>query len=133
MEHYFVDTDVIIDFLGNRKPFSNNAASLFIQAQDKKIKLYTSSNSITTAYYILCKSMEEKKARGLIPLLLKYISVVPVSEKHLIDAAFSDIRDFEDAVQHSCALSENKISCIITRNLKDYKKSKLLVKSSAEF
>lgn len=134
MEHYFVDTDVIIDFLGNRKPFSKNASSLFLKAQNKEVKLYTSSNSITTAYYILCKSLEEAKVRSLIPLFLKYIQVIPVSEKNLVDASNnSDIKDFEDAVQHSCALNESKISCIITRNLKDYKKSKLKVRSSAEF
>lgn len=133
MEHYFVDTDVIIDFLGNRKPFSANASSLFLKAQNKEVKLYTSSNSITTAYYILCKSLEEAKVRALIPLFLKYIQVIPVSERNLVDASNSEIKDFEDAVQHSCALNETKVSCIITRNLKDYKKSKLKVRSSAEF
>ena len=133
MEHYFNDTDVIIDFLGQRKPFANNAASLFLKAQNKEVKLYTSANSITTAYYILCKSLKEKKVRTLIPILLKYIQIISITEKNLIDAAQSAIKDFEDAVQHSCALNEHKISCIITRNLKDYAKSKITVKSSAEF
>lgn len=133
MEHYFVDTDVIIDFLGQRKPFSNNAANLFLKAQNKEIKLYTSSNSITTSYYILCKTLKEKEVREIIPLLLKYLQVVPITEKNIIDAAQSQIKDFEDAVQHSCALNESKISCIITRNLKDYTKSKISVRSSAEF
>lgn len=133
MEHYFVDTDVIIDFLGQRKPFSNNAANLFLKAQNKEIKLYTSSNSITTSYYILCKTLKEKEVREIIPLLLKYLQVVPVTEKNIIDAAQSQIKDFEDAVQQSCALNESKISCIITRNLKDYTKSKISVRSSVEF
>lgn len=133
MQHYFLDTDIIIDFLGDRKPFANNAVNLFLKAQNKEAKLYTSSNSITTAYYILCKSLPEPKVRGLIPVLIKYLHVIPVTDKNLIDAAHSDIKDFEDAVQHSCALNEDKVSCIITRNLKDYKKSKIEVKSSAEF
>ncbi len=133
MQHYFIDTDVIIDFLGNRKPFATNAANLFLKAQNKEIRLYTSSNSITTAYYILCKSLEEKKVRSLVPILLKYLYVIPVTDKNLVDAANSEIKDFEDAVQHSCALNESKITCIITRNLKDYKKSKIQVRSSAEF
>lgn len=133
MEHYFVDTDVIIDFLGDRKPFSTNASSIFLKSQNKELQLYTSSNSITTAYYILCKSLDEAKVRAIIPLFLKYIHVIPVTEKNLVDASNSEIKDFEDAVQHSCALNNSKVSCIITRNLKDYKKSKLKIRSSAEF
>jgi hypothetical protein len=44
----------------------------------------------------------------------------------------SDITDFEDALQHYSAL-RNQCSCIITRNIKDYKKSVITIYSPLEF
>lgn len=132
MEHLFLDTDILIDFLGDRKPFSKFSAQLFIKGQKKKYKLYTSGNSITTAYYILCKSLSERTVRELIPTLLKHVELIPINEKVLLEAVQSDFKDFEDAVQHASALTENRIKCIVTRNLRDYKKSKLTVLSPEE-
>ena len=125
--HIFVDTDVILDFLGNRKPFSKSALRLFTLAEQKKIALYTSSNSITTAYYLLCKVTDDAHARELVSGLLDIVRVIPVSHKILSLAIKSDFKDFEDAVQHYCALTIDEIKLIITRNIKDYAKSKIPV------
>ncbi|MFA6261731.1 MAG: PIN domain-containing protein [Bacteroidia bacterium] len=121
----FLDTDIILDFLGNRKPFSKFAAQIFIGTHQAKFRLYTSSNSVTTTYYILCKNVDDKKARILITDLLDYVQVIPVTEKILKHALNSEFSDFEDAVQHHSALTVDKIKFIITRNLRDYKKSKI--------
>lgn len=125
MKAIFLDTDIILDFLGNRKPFSKAAAEIFIRAHQGEFKLYTSSNSITTAYYILCKSVDNKLARSLITDLLDYVNVIPVTEKILKLALNSEFADFEDSVQHQSALTISKMTCIVTRNLKDYKKSQI--------
>ena len=125
MTNIFIDTDIILDFLGKRKLFAKHAADIFIKAEQKQIKLYTSSNSITTAYYLLSKLTGEGIARQLIIDLLNYISIIPVSERILQQALKSEFKDFEDAVQHYCAITNENIKFIITRNLKDFKKRQL--------
>ena len=125
MTNLFLDTDVILDFLGNRRPFSKLAARIFIDAHGGKFRIHTSANTVTIVYYILCKSVEDRKARALITDLLEFINIIPVTEKILKHALKSSFRDFEDAVQHECALTEDYIKYIVTRNLKDYKKSKI--------
>ncbi len=125
MTDIFLDTDIIIDFLGDRRPFSKFAAQIFVGAHNGKFRLHTSSNSVTTAYYILSKNVDDKKARSLITDLLDFIQVIPVTEKILRHALNSDFSDFEDAVQHYSALTIDKIKFIITRNLRDYKKSQI--------
>ena len=62
MKNIFLDTDILIDFLGDRKPFSKFALSIFVAGYNKKLKLYTSSNSITIAYYMLAKQVSENRA-----------------------------------------------------------------------
>lgn len=66
MKNIFLDTDILIDFLGDRKPFSRFALAIFLNAYHKKIRVYTSGNSITTAYYILGKQTTEKHAVSLL-------------------------------------------------------------------
>lgn len=42
MKNIFLDTDILIDFLGDRKPFSRFALTIFLNAHHKKIKVHTS-------------------------------------------------------------------------------------------
>ena len=44
----------------------------------------------------------------------------------------SDFRDFEDAIQYFTAI-ENKLEIIITRNLKDFKLSKIPVMTANDY
>ena len=125
MTNLFLDTDIILDFLGDRRPFSRYAVRIFAGVHAGEYTVYTSGNSITTAYYILCKTTDEKVARALITDLLDYIKVIPVTESILRKAMISDFADFEDAVQHESAITVSQIQFIITRNLRDYKKSRV--------
>jgi predicted nucleic acid-binding protein len=133
MTKVFLDTDIILDFLGDRKPFSQAALKIFLAGHNKQIALYTSSNSITTAYYILCKLTSEKRSRELITDLLGHITIIPVTHSTLESAFTSSFKDVEDAVQFYTALTTSEMDCIVTRNIKDYKRSTLTVISSDEF
>lgn len=127
MKVYFLDTNIILDFLGNRKPFGKYALRIFNYGRKKEWQLWTSSNSITTAYYILEKAIGRESAKEKIGALLKYISVQPIQKEDLLAAVVSKFKDFEDGVQHSCALTHGKIDAIITRNTKDFKASQIPV------
>ena len=43
MKHIFMDTNVVIDFLADRQPFSLDAARLFNMSVEGKIKIYISA------------------------------------------------------------------------------------------
>lgn len=132
MKNIFLDTDILIDFVGDRKPFSRFALTIFLNAYHKQFKVYTSGNSITTAYYILGKQTSEKHARDLIIHLMTQITIIPVTENILKNALSSKFTDVEDAVQFFSALSVGNMYCIVTRNIKDFKKSTIPVLSSEE-
>jgi predicted nucleic acid-binding protein len=50
MKHLFLDTNVIIDVLADRKPFSESAAILFDYAEKGKINIYISALSYSNIY-----------------------------------------------------------------------------------
>ena len=132
MKILFVDTNVLIDFLANRKPFSISAAKLFTLSLSNKVKLYISAVSYNNIYYILRQSLSHKETIRLLKELSELTTIVDVSKKVIEAAIASDFNDFEDAIQFQCALSINKIDCIITKDIKDYKKSTIRVMSTEE-
>jgi predicted nucleic acid-binding protein len=53
MRHYFLDTNVVIDYLAQRQPFWPDAAELMQAGVAGEAKLYVSSLSFTNIEYIL--------------------------------------------------------------------------------
>ncbi len=125
MKNIFVDTNILIDLIADRKPFSKFAIDLFNKAEQKKILLYTSSHSIATTHYLLKKYIEEKKLRLIIIDLLEFISVIPVDGQVINRGLLSKHKDFEDAIQMICASTIGNMDAIVTRNIKDFRNSEI--------
>ena len=127
MTDIFIDTDVIIDFITDRQPFSGEAASLFNSIDNGKVKGYTSALSYSNLYYVLSKYAPHKKVIALLNELSELVGILKVDDSIVKAALASDFKDFEDAIQYYTALGNKRINVIITRNVKDYKKSSLPV------
>jgi len=128
----FIDTNIIIDVLADRKPYSNSAYILFREAKLNKWKLYTSSNSILTTFYILEKQVNSTVANNAIETILNRIEIQDLSKKDLILALKSKTEDLEDASQIQCANKIGKINYIITRDKKGFDNSIIEVLNSDE-
>jgi predicted nucleic acid-binding protein len=121
MRSLFLDTNILIDFLAERQPFSKYVFEIFEKAEKKKVKLYTSSHSFATAHYILKKYFEEKALRESLHTLFDIITIVPVDNTIIKRSLLSKHKDFEDAIQIFAANTIDNLDFIVTRNLKDFK------------
>jgi predicted nucleic acid-binding protein len=117
----FLDTNILVDLIADRRPFSKHAIDIFKSAEERKIQLYTSSHSIATTHYLLKKYVEEKELRDILSNLLGFLVVIPVDFDVLKKGLRSKHKDFEDAIQILCASSIAGIDFIVTRNTKDFK------------
>ncbi len=132
MTKIFLDTNVVLDFILKRDGFAEDAAMIFDLGERKKLKLTLSSLSVNNVDYIVSKIESKKKSRQIIIKLLSLVEILTVNETTIKKAAMSQFKDFEDAIQNFCAEDEG-LNHIITRNLKDYKKSNLSVLTPKEF
>lgn len=132
MRHIFLDTNVVIDFLADRKPFSLDAARLFEFSLSGEARIYISSVSYNNIYYILRQSLSELATMKLLNELAEISEILDVTKAVIQQALRSGFKDFEDAIQYYCAVSLSKIECIVTRNSKDFKKSFLAVMTPGE-
>ena len=133
MENAFIDTDVIVDFLTDRKPFSIESAKIFSLIDQKKIKGCVSSLSFSNLYYVLRKFGTHKKVINSLQELSEMVDIFKVDSDIIKSALTSDFKDFEDSIQYFTALEHKKLDCIITRNIKDYKDSTIPVMTPETF
>lgn len=119
----FLDTNVIIDLLADRQPFSNSAYLIFKEAKLKRWNLYASTNSILTTYYILQQQLKAKTATRAIENVIKRLEIQDLTKRELVAALASKTEDLEDASQIECANKVGNISFIVTRDSTGFKNS----------
>lgn len=132
MDKVYLDTDVILDFLLDRKAISDASIFILNMGDLGKIKLYSSGLVFSNCYYILRKISSHPKAIDTLQTLSSFIEFAPVDHQVVLDALHSSFKDFEDALQNAAASSAG-VSCLLTRNSKDYKKSDLPVMTPEEY
>lgn len=133
MRKLFIDTNIVIDLLSRRAPYFDASAMLFSLADKKQIELTISSLSIANTSYVLLRQMDANKAKLILRKLRLIVTIQPLDDK-IVGLALNDenFSDFEDALQYFTAL-ENGQDLIITRNLKDFKHSKLPVMTAQQY
>jgi predicted nucleic acid-binding protein len=133
MKKLFVDTNIVIDLLSRREPFFEEAAILFSLADKNQIEIAVSSLTIANTSYILLRKMESNKTKSTLRKLRLIVKTLPLDDR-IIELALNDetFPDFEDGLQYYTAI-EHRQEVIITRNLKDFKHSRLPVLTASQF
>lgn len=132
MDKVLVDINIVIDLLSKRKEFYKPASKLFTLSDNKEIKLAISSLTFANTFYLLSKELNAMKAKEVLRKFKLLVKVLPMDDKIIDLSLNSDFKDFEDAIQYFTAL-ENKFEIIITRNLKDFKLSKIPVMTANDY
>jgi predicted nucleic acid-binding protein len=133
MNKILIDTNIVIDLLAKRDPFYKSAAQLFSLADKQKLELSISSLTFANTNYVLSRLKSTQEAREILRRFRVLIKVLQLNDK-LIDLALNDnnFKDFEDGLQYYTAI-ENEQDVIITRDLKDFKESKITVMTAEEY
>ncbi|MBN9379892.1 MAG: PIN domain-containing protein [Chitinophagaceae bacterium] len=126
MSKAFIDIDVTLDFMIAREPFAMDAARIFSLSEKKQISICTTGLVFSNAYYVLGKLGSHKKVIEKLTHLARLINIIGLPKISVIQALESEFGDFEDALQHYAALSED-VKIIITRNTKYFKHSQLAI------
>lgn len=132
MKQIFMDTNVVIDFLADRQPFSLDAAKLFNMSIEARIKIHISAVSYNNIYYVLRQSLTNNATIKLLENLADITDIADVSNQVIRQSLKADFKDYEDAIQYYSALTVPNIDFIVTRNTKDFKKSSLSVLTPTE-
>ncbi|MEM9300203.1 MAG: PIN domain-containing protein [Bacteroidota bacterium] len=128
-----MDTDVVLDFFLDRKPFSDETTKVFALCEAKRVQGFITPVICSNVYYILRQAASHEKVIEKLNLLMSLIGVLSMGRDTIIQALGSNFRDFEDALQHYSAVQSDFIDVILTRNVKDFKKSEIGVLTPESF
>lgn len=128
-----VDTNIILDWMLEREPFMQNAKRIIELCILGKIKGHLTSHTLLNVFYIARKRWSVEERKEILLMLCEKFNIIGVN-RSLIVASLqnNDWDDLEDGLQMQSASAEN-LGYIITRDLKDFKASKVQALSPKEF
>jgi predicted nucleic acid-binding protein len=132
MKHYFLDTNVVLDFLARRASFAEAALEVFRAGLERRATLYVASLSFSTIYYVIRKQTTPQAALALVTNLERLVTIVAVDATVLQQAIAGLFPDFEDGLQYYTATSIPAVEAVITRNGRDFSASIIPVLTPAQ-
>lgn len=126
MKKILIDSDVCLDSITSRYPFSVNADKILQLAEENTIEAFVTAESFSNMFYILRKLSNPAKAISVLKDLRSVVQIAAVGHSVIDSALNSAWTDFEDAIQYHCAI-EVKCDAIVTRNVSDFTSSDVLV------
>ena len=133
MKNIFLDTNVLMDILANRQPFYKSSSEIYKLGLGEKVNFFTSSNTISTLYYLLKKFTSEENIRQSLEEIINVVSIISIDINIIKKSLKSNHKDFEDAIQIVSAQSIKDMYCIVTRDLKHYKHAEINVMTPDDF
>jgi predicted nucleic acid-binding protein len=122
MKKILIDINILMDFLFKREGHEK-VAEIFKICSKGDIQGLVCAHEITTLNYFLDKTIKDKvKVRKTISGIMQHFKIIEVNRELLEKALTSEIDDFEDAVIEASS-SKEKAEYILTRNIRDCKKS----------
>lgn len=127
----FVDTNVLLDILLKRKPYCSSSKKALL-LNNMRDELFFSAKSATDIHYILRKAVGESESRIALGKLFQTVNCVNTEANDILCGLVNDFPDFEDSVAEAIAVRIGA-NCIITRNKKDFSRSRLPVYTPEEY
>ncbi|HLS31758.1 MAG TPA: PIN domain-containing protein [Flavobacteriaceae bacterium] len=97
MDKILIDTDVLIDFFFDRKPFAEYSTEILNLCANKEIQGFTTPVIISNVYYLLRKTAKHNIIIEKIKQLLTIIDIVEMNKSVVLNALNSEFKGFEDA------------------------------------
>lgn len=132
MDKLFLDTNVVMDLLGEREPFYLAAATIATLSDKGRIHVAVSALTYSTVFYLLSKFEDKELVKDKIRKFKVIAETADLTDKIINQGLASSFSDFEDALQHYCAIATD-CNILITRNGKDFKMSDIPVLSPQEY
>jgi len=128
-----VDTNIILDVLLKREPHIKAAQIIMTKCADREITGYLAAHSIPNIFYVLRKNYSQEERRKFIRNLCEIFRISDLSAEKIMSAIDNEqFSDFEDCLQEECAVAET-VDYIVSRNLADFKQSRVKVVEPDEF
>lgn len=114
-----LDTNIIVDDALEREPFWEASEQVLLLVEQRQVEGYVSASTLSDLYYIIRRGRGRDWTLNYLRRLITFCQVATVDQTAIAMALTANFRDFEDAIQYSCAVV-NQLDAIVTRNPQDF-------------
>ena len=126
-----IDANIILDVLLNRAEFVKDSAMIWKLCETEQVKGYVSALTFANLVYIMRKQLDPEQIEKVFRDLSLIFEFTDFNAADITKAAELHWKDFEDAVQ-SVTAERVHADYIITRNVRDFSKSKVIAFTPSE-
>lgn len=126
-----IDANILLDVLQNREAHVQASSVIWKLCETEKAKGLVSALTFANLVYIMRKELNPKKIKEILGTLSLIFEFADFNASDLDRAAELEWDDFEDAVQ-SVTAERIHADYIITRNVRDFAKSKVVAFTPSE-
>ena len=127
-----IDGNILLDVLEAREPHLEASSKIWKLCETDRLEGYISALTFADLVYVLRKELTPEQICEVLEKLKLIFRFADLCESDLTEAANMKWKDYEDAVQ-SAAAKRIMADWIITRNIKDLRKSAVQVCTPAEY
>ncbi len=117
-----IDTNVLIDHLGQRAPYFAAWEKLHAMQVFGDVELWVAPQSFADAFYILSKAVSSEELQAAFIESLGFLNVCNVGQAEVLEACKRNWDDYEDCLIALCAENINA-NYLLTRDASGFKQS----------
>ncbi len=127
-----IDGNILLDVLQKRAPYYDDSAKIWKMCETNLAEGHVSVLTFANLVYVMRKELDAEGIGNILKRLSLIFTFDDLNALDISTAADMQGDDFEDAVQTATA-KRIHADYIITRNVKDFKKSNVMALTPSEF
>ena len=127
-----IDANILLDVLQKREPHYRDSALIWKLCETEQAEGYVSTLSFADLVYVMRKELDPQTVEDVqhkLALIFRFADLTAADVTRAVEMKWDD---FEDAVQSATA-ERIHADHIITRNIRDFKQSKVVAFTPAEY
>lgn len=126
-----IDANILLDVLQDREPHVRDSSLVWKLCETNQAKGYVSVLTFANLVYVMRKELDPERIESTLQLLSLIFEFADLTDTDLMRAAELNWDDFEDAIQ-SITAERVHADYIITRNVRDFSKSRVIAFTPTE-
>lgn len=127
-----IDANVVLDVLQKREPYWRDSSLIWKLCETEQAEGYVSALTFANLVYVMRRELDPGQIRDVLEKLRLIFRFADLTAADLEKAAQMGWDDFEDAVQAATA-ERLTADTIITRNVRDFRNSKVIAFTPMEY
>lgn len=127
-----IDANVVLDVLQKREPYWKDSSVIWKLCETEQAEGYISTLTFANLMYVMRRELDPAQIRDVLDKLRLIFRFADFTAADLEKAAEMGWDDFEDAIQAATA-ERIMADSIITRNVRDFRNSKVIAFTPSEY